>query len=80
MFTAMLGGELEVQTMSRPVRLKIPPGTQSGRKLRLTGKGMPIMRKNGQHGNLYARVLITVPENLTEEQRRKTEELRRLFQ
>lgn len=79
MFTAMLGGEIEVPTMERPVRLKIPAGTQSGRKFRLTGKGMPIMRKKGQHGNLYARVQISVPESLTSEQRKLVEKLRDTF-
>lgn len=76
MFTAMLGGEIEVPTMTRPVRLKIPAGTQSGRKFRLSGKGMPILRKPDQYGNLYARVLITVPANLSPQQREMVENLR----
>ncbi|RMG87628.1 MAG: J domain-containing protein [Chloroflexi bacterium] len=75
-FTAMLGGEVEVPTLGRPVKLKVPPGTQSGKKFRLAGKGMPIMRKKGQFGDLYARVLITVPQKLTPEQRRLVEQLR----
>lgn len=76
MFTALLGGEIEVPTMTRPVMLKIPAGTQSGRKFRLSGKGMPIMRKSGEYGNLYARVLITVPEKLDDQQRELVEQLR----
>ena len=76
LFTAMLGGEIEVPTMGRPVNLKIPPGTQSGRKFRLAGKGMPIPRKKDQYGSLYARVLITIPEQLTPEQREQVEALR----
>ncbi|MEL6151402.1 MAG: DnaJ C-terminal domain-containing protein, partial [Chloroflexota bacterium] len=76
MFTAMLGGDVEVQTMDRPVRVKIPAGTQSGRKLRLSGKGMPVLKKKEKFGNLYARVLITVPTNLTDNQRDMAEELR----
>jgi curved DNA-binding protein len=79
MFTALLGGEVEVPTMTRPVKLNIPAGTQSGRKFRLTGKGMPIMRQKGSFGNLYARVLITVPTKLTDEQKRLIEELRESF-
>jgi DnaJ-class molecular chaperone len=62
--------------MTRPVKLKIPAGTQSGSKMRLTGKGMPIMRKQGQYGDLYARIVITVPKTLTDEQRRLVEQLR----
>lgn len=76
MFTALLGGEIKIPTLARPVKLKIPAGTQSGQKFRLTGKGMPKLRKKGEFGDLYARVLITVPSNLDEHQRRLVEELR----
>lgn len=75
-FTAMLGGNVEVPTMGRSVSLKIPAGTQSGKKLRLTGKGMPIMAKPGSYGDLLVRIMVTVPERLTPEQQRKVEELR----
>ena len=76
MFTALLGGDVEVPTMSGRVRLTIPPGTQSGRKLRLSGKGMPRLKQKGEFGNLYAHVLITIPDHLTSEQRRLVEQLR----
>lgn len=75
MFTALLGGEVEVPTLARPVKLKVPAGTQSGRKFRVSGKGMPIMRGEGS-GDLYARILITVPHPLTDEQRQLVERLR----
>jgi curved DNA-binding protein len=75
MFTAMLGGEVQVPTLARPLNLKIPAGTQSGRKFRLAGKGMPNL-KTGGAGDLYARVNITVPEKLTDHQRRLVEQLR----
>jgi curved DNA-binding protein len=79
MFTALLGGEVEVPTLGRPIRMKIKPGTQSGRKLRLPGKGMPRLKQPSEHGDLYARVLITVPEQLTEAQRAEFERLRAQF-
>lgn len=75
-FTAMLGGEVEVPTMTRPVRLKIRPGTQTGQKLRLTGKGMPKLRQDNAFGDLYARVMITVPDDLNPAQRKMAETLR----
>lgn len=75
-FTAMLGGSAEVPTMERSVNLKIPAGTQSGRKFRLSGKGMPILRKKGKHGDLYARVVITVPSKLNDKQRELAQQLR----
>lgn len=79
-FTAMLGGEVEVPTLGRPVKLKIPAETQAGRKFRLTGKGMSILRQPDKYGDLYARVLITIPTNLTPEQREAVEKLKAMFQ
>jgi curved DNA-binding protein len=79
MFTALLGGEATVPTLGRDLKLKIQPGTQSGRKIRLAGKGMPLLNQAHQHGDLYARILITVPEQLTDNQRSLIEQLRASF-
>lgn len=78
-FTAMLGGSVEIPTMGRPVVAKVPAGMQSGRKLRLSGKGMPRLKQKGSTGDLYARLLITVPETLTDEQRALVQQLRDSF-
>src|SRR5690606_29238386 len=75
-FTGMLGGTVAVPTMDRSINLKIPAGTQSGRKFRITGKGMPKLRHKDERGDLYARVMIQVPETLTDEQRELVEQLR----
>jgi curved DNA-binding protein len=80
MFTAMLGGEVEVPTLSRPLKLKVPAATQSGRKFRLTGKGLPNLKNATQAGDLFARVNITIPEGLTDEQKKWVEELREKLQ
>ncbi len=77
MFTAMLGGEVEVPTLDRPVKLRIPAGSQSGKKFRLTGKGMPNVKQPDHTGDLYARLLVTVPEGLNEKQREAVEDLRK---
>lgn len=79
MFTALLGGEIEVPTLTRSVRVKVPAGTQSGRKIRISGKGMPVLRKTDTYGDLYARILITIPDKLTPEQRTAVETLRKMF-
>jgi curved DNA-binding protein len=79
MFTALLGGEVEVPTLSRPVKLRVPPGTQSGRRFRLSGKGMPVLRHPEKCGDLFARVLITVPDKLTPAQRELVEQLKATF-
>jgi curved DNA-binding protein len=75
-FTAMLGGTADIPTMTGTVKLKIPAGTQAGRKFRLTGKGMPIRQKKDQFGDLYAHIQITVPTALNDEQRKLAEQLR----
>lgn len=75
MFTAMLGGQVTVPLVTGSAKMTIPPGTQSGRKFRLSGRGMPG-GKGGKPGDLYVRVLITVPEHLTDEQRKLVEKLR----
>ena len=72
---AVLGGEMQVPTMNgKTLTVKLPAGTQSGQQLRLTGKGMPHL-KNGGHGDLYARVKITVPKILSERERTLLTEL-----
>ncbi len=79
MFTALLGGEVEIPTMTGAVKLTVPAGTQSGRKFRLAGKGMPRLKQSGEFGNLYARILITVPTQLTAEQQQLAMQLRDSF-
>ncbi len=74
---AALGGELSVPTLSGNVAMKIPAGTQSGRTFRLKGKGMPDLHGSGQ-GEQYVKVMISVPEHLTGEQRKLLEEFAKL--
>ncbi len=71
---AALGTEMHLQTLSGPVTLKIPAGTQSGQKLRLRGKGMP--NPKGTPGDLYAVVKIAVPRRLSKKERELFESLR----
>lgn len=55
MFTALLGGKVEVPTFERSIMVTVAPGTQSGKKLRLGGKGMPNLKQKNTFGDLYAR-------------------------
>lgn len=66
--TAVLGGSLEVPTISGRARLKIAPGTQPGKILRMRGKGLPST-ENSSRGDELINVMIYVPENITEAQR-----------
>jgi curved DNA-binding protein CbpA len=68
---AALGAEVEVRTPAGPVALKIPKGTQSGRKMRLKGKGMPGPK--GPPGDLYAVAQIKVPKGMSEQERKAFE-------
>jgi molecular chaperone DnaJ len=74
--TAILGGEVQVETPHGTVKMRIPAGTQSGARFRLAGKGLPLGK--GTIGDLYARARITVPKHLTARERELLEELRRL--
>ena len=65
--TAALGGEVELPTLDGYVSLKIPAGTQSGKNFRLRGKGVSTVRDRRQ-GDLFARVAVETPINLTAEQ------------
>ncbi|MGB9667652.1 MAG: DnaJ C-terminal domain-containing protein [Thermosulfidibacteraceae bacterium] len=60
---AVIGGEIEVPTLSGIVKLKIPPGTNSGQVFRLKGKGMPKLKGDG-YGDMFVTVKIVVPKNI----------------
>jgi curved DNA-binding protein len=73
---AVLGGEADVPTLdARPLRLKIPPGTQNGQVFRLKGHGMPRIGKPDDRGDLYASVDVQIPRQLTPDERRHYEAL-----
>ena len=77
--TAVLGGEAEVRTLTgKPLRLKVPPGTQHGQVFRLKGHGMPAVGKPEEHGDLYATVDVELPRTLSPQQRAHFEALQKL--
>ncbi len=73
---AALGAEIEVPTLDGRVKVRVPPGTQSGQLLRLAGLGLP--KPSGGRGDLYVRVKVAVPRDLTPRERQLIEELQRL--
>jgi DnaJ-class molecular chaperone len=77
--TAVLGGEAEVQTLGgRLARLRIPPLTQNGQVFRLKGYGMPAVGKSDDKGDLYARVDVQLPTELSPQEREHYEALARI--
>jgi molecular chaperone DnaJ len=78
MVTAALGGECEVPTIDGgKTKVKVPEGTQSGRRFRLAGKGMPVLRAR-QCGDMYVQVVVETPQKLTKKQRDLLAEFDRL--
>ena len=78
MTTAALGGSFEVATLDgTQTRVKVPEGTQSGRRFRLKGKGMPVLRRP-DIGDLMIQVTVETPQNLTRKQRELLEEFEQI--
>ena len=78
MVTAALGGEFEVPAIDgAKAKVKVPSGTQSGRRFRLSGKGMPVLRSK-QAGDMYVQVMVETPQNLTKRQRELLAEFEKL--
>ena len=75
LYTAVLGGEQEVDTLNSKVKLKVKPETQNGTKVRLKGKGFPVYKKEGQFGDLIVTYNVKVPTNLTDRQKELFREL-----
>jgi molecular chaperone DnaJ len=78
MVSAALGSEIEVPTIDGgKTRVKVPEGTQSGRRFRLQGKGMPVLRSR-QSGDMYVQVIVETPQKLTKRQRELLSEFEKL--
>ncbi|SEM92854.1 curved DNA-binding protein [bacterium A37T11] len=75
LYTAVLGGEITVNTLDSKVKLKVAAGTQSGTKVRLKGKGFPLYKKEGEFGDLLVTFQVTIPNHLTPEQKKLFEQL-----
>lgn len=74
--TAVLGGEITIATLTGEVRIKINAATQSGAKMRLKGKGLPLYKKEGQYGDLIVTINPSIPSTLNTTQRELFEKLR----
>jgi curved DNA-binding protein len=75
LYTAVLGGETTVNTLSGKVKLKVKPETQNGGKVRLKGKGFPVYKKDGEFGDLFITYDVQIPKNLTDKQKELFQQL-----
>lgn len=78
LYTALLGGQTEIETFDGTVRIPIKPGTQNDATLRLKDKGMPIQGGSGALGALYVKLTVELPSSITDEERKLLEQLRDL--
>ena len=78
LYTALLGGEKTIETLTGKVKLTVKPETQPGTKIRLKGKGFPVYKKEGETGDLYITYEVELPTHLTEEQKKLFIELSKL--
>ncbi|MDW9380489.1 J domain-containing protein [Chryseobacterium sp. JV558] len=76
LYTAVLGGEVNVNTLEGMVNLKVKAETQTGTTVRLKGKGFPVYKKEGEHGDLFVTYEVKLPTNLTEKQKELFEQLK----
>jgi len=76
LYTAVLGGDVKVNTLTGNVNLKVKPETQNGMTVRLKGKGFPVYKKEGQFGDLFVTYEVKLPTNLTDQQKQLFEQLK----
>lgn len=75
LYTAVLGGEVTLDTFDGKVKLTVTPETQSGTKVKLKGKGFPVYKKQGEFGDLYVTWQVKIPTNLSEREKELFSEL-----
>lgn len=78
LFTALLGGQIDVSTIDRTVKLTIPAETANGKQFRLRGLGMPNLKTPEERGNLYATIEVQLPTNLSEDEKELIQKLKTL--
>lgn len=78
LYTALLGGEVLVNTFDGKVKLKVSSGTQSGTKVKLKAKGFPVYKKDNEYGDLFITYQVKLPTNLNEKEIELFTELRNI--
>jgi curved DNA-binding protein len=78
LYTAVLGGDITIDTLSGKVKLKVAPETQNNTKVKLKGKGFPVYKKDNEFGDLYITYVVKTPTSLTEKEKELFNELAKL--
>ncbi len=79
LYTAVLGGELILETLAGKIKLQVKPETQSGSKIKLKGKGFPVYKSKYDFGDLYVTYSVKVPQNLSEREKSMFMELSEIY-
>ncbi|WP_114751017.1 DnaJ C-terminal domain-containing protein [Pleomorphovibrio marinus] len=78
LYTAVLGGDITVDTLDGKVKLKVKPGTQNGEKVKLKGKGFPVYKEKDVFGDLFLTYQVRIPESLSEKEKALFQELAKI--
>ena len=78
LYTALLGGEITIDTFDGKAKLKVKPETPNGTQVKLKGKGFPVYKKEGQYGDLYITYNLKIPSKLSAKEKQLFEELAKL--
>ncbi len=78
LYTAVLGGDVTIDTLHGKLKLKVKPETQNNTKIRVKGKGFPVYKSEGTFGDLYVTYTVKLPQNLTDKQKQLFTELSKL--
>jgi curved DNA-binding protein len=79
LYTAVLGGEIIVNTLFEQLKIKITEGTQNGKTIRVKGKGMPLYENPQTFGDLYIQLQVQIPDKLTDKQKELFKQLKSLI-
>ncbi len=78
LYTALLGGKITIQSIGKSISINIAPETQNGKILRLKGLGMPVYGKKDEFGDLYLKIAVALPENLSSEEKALIRQLKEI--
>ena len=78
LYTAILGGEIGVNTMTNAIHLTIPEGSDSGKTFRIKGKGMPHLKDPKTFGDMYVKLQVSIPKRLTEAEKDMFRQIRNM--
>ena len=78
LYTALLGGEVLIDTFDGKVKLKVAPETQPGTKIKLKGKGFPVYKKENEFGDLYVTYQVKLPKMLSDKEKELLTELQKM--